>query len=156
SHRPQVGPVLLKLLCQPLIFTHRSHPLAFMCQRDDPNDEGFVTTRRFTMNAMERNAAMKPVLVTGGTGTLGKHVITRLQNTGLPFRVLTRSPKAGCGTFTYVTGDLETGEGVDAAVQGVETILHLAGSAKGDEVKARTLVTAARKAGNPHLIFISV
>jgi uncharacterized protein YbjT (DUF2867 family) len=108
------------------------------------------------MNAMERNAAMKPVLVTGGTGTLGKHVITRLQNTGLPFRVLTRSPKAGCGTFTYVTGDLETGEGVDAAVQGVETILHLAGSAKGDEVKARTLVTAARKAGNPHLIFISV
>ena len=38
----------------------------------------------------------------------------------------------------YVTGDLATGEGIDAAVDGVETIVHCAGSAKGDEDKART------------------
>ncbi len=108
------------------------------------------------MNAMERNAATTPMLVTGGTGTLGKHVIARLQDTGLPIRVLTRNARPNAGNVTYVTGDLSTGEGVDAAVQGVETILHLAGSAKGDDVKTRTLVTAARKAGNPHLIYISV
>ncbi|MFD0742662.1 hypothetical protein ACFQ1L_13255 [Phytohabitans flavus] len=43
----------------------------------------------------------------------------------------------------YVTGDLATGEGIDAAVTGVETVVHCAGSAKGDDVKARHLVRAA-------------
>jgi uncharacterized protein YbjT (DUF2867 family) len=53
-------------------------------------------------------------------------------------------------------GDLVTGEGVDAAVAGAEVVVHLAGSAKGDEVKARQLVRAASPAGVRHLVFISV
>ncbi len=58
-----------------------------------------------------------------------------------------------------MSGDLATGEGVKAAVEGVETIVHLAGtagSAKGDEDKARSLVRAASQAGAPHLVYISV
>ena len=47
-------------------------------------------------------------------------------------------------------------QGVDAAVAGVETIVHGAGSAQGDDDKTRNLVAAAARAGAPHLVFISV
>ena len=56
----------------------------------------------------------------------------------------------------YVTGDLATGEGVEAAVAGAEIIVHCAGSSKGDEVKTKNLVRAAAQAGARHLVFISV
>jgi uncharacterized protein YbjT (DUF2867 family) len=41
-------------------------------------------------------------------------------------------------------------------VDGVAAIVHLAGSAKGDEDKARNLVRAASRAGARHLVYISV
>jgi uncharacterized protein YbjT (DUF2867 family) len=56
----------------------------------------------------------------------------------------------------YLSGDLATGEGIDAAVDGVGTIVHLAGSPKGDQVKAAQLVQAASRAGAAHLVFVSV
>jgi uncharacterized protein YbjT (DUF2867 family) len=56
----------------------------------------------------------------------------------------------------FFVGDLVTGAGVDEAVQGVETIIHCAGNFKSDAVMTRNLVQAARKAGAPHLVFISV
>jgi uncharacterized protein YbjT (DUF2867 family) len=55
-----------------------------------------------------------------------------------------------------VTGDLATGQGIQAAVDGAEIIVHCAGSSKGDEDKARNLVEAAVQAGAPHLVYISV
>ncbi len=55
-----------------------------------------------------------------------------------------------------MTGDLATGEGIDAAVEGAEIIVHCAGSTKGDEDKARHLVGAASRAGARHLVYISV
>ena len=97
-----------------------------------------------------------PILVTGGTGTLGRLVVPRLRDAGCDVRVLSRrNHKSGDG-IEFVTGDLATGEGVEAAVDGIETIVHLAGSAKGDEDKARNLVQAASRAGAPHLVYISV
>jgi uncharacterized protein YbjT (DUF2867 family) len=96
------------------------------------------------------------VLVTGGTGTLGSLVVPLLEEHGHDVRVLSRSGKASTNDRRLVTGDLATGEGVAAAVAGADTIVHLAGSAKGDDVKARTLVEAAAAAGRPHLVYISV
>ena len=97
-----------------------------------------------------------PILVTGGTGTLGRLVVRRLRDAGCDVRVLSRrSHKSGDG-IEFMTGDLATGEGVEAAVDGIETIVHLAGSAKGDEDKARNLVQAASRAAAPHLVYISV
>jgi uncharacterized protein YbjT (DUF2867 family) len=55
-----------------------------------------------------------------------------------------------------LTGDLDTGEGIDAAVRGVATIVHCAGANKGDDVKARHVVEAASRAGSPHIVYISV
>ena len=98
------------------------------------------------------------VLVTGGTGTLGRLIVPRLRDAGCTVRVLSRhSHEAGDG-IEYVAGDLDTGEGVAAAVEGVEVIVHCAGSNKGDEEKARNLVRAASRAGTAvrHLVYISV
>ena len=97
-----------------------------------------------------------PILVTGGTGTLGRHVVRRLRDAGAEVRVLSRSSQMVEDGVEYVAGDLATGKGLDAAVDGVETIVHLAGSAKGDEDKARNLVLAASGAATPHLVYISV
>ncbi|AYY12313.1 NAD-dependent epimerase/dehydratase family protein [Actinobacteria bacterium YIM 96077] len=96
------------------------------------------------------------LLVTGGTGTLGRLVTPRLLDAGCEVRVLSRSGHDPGDGIEYVVGDLATGEGLDAAVDGVETIVHCAGSSKGDEDKARTLVRAASRAGAPHLVYISV
>jgi uncharacterized protein YbjT (DUF2867 family) len=71
-------------------------------------------------------------------------------------RVLSRSGHEPADGIEFMTGDLATGEGLDAAVDGIDTILHCAGSAKGDEDKARNLVRAAARAGAPHVVYISV
>jgi len=97
-----------------------------------------------------------PILVTGGTGTLGRPVVARLRAAGAAVRVLSRESHDAEDGVAFVTGDLAAGEGIDAAMQGVETIVHLAGSAKGDEEKARHLVKAASGAGVRHLVYISV
>ena len=96
-----------------------------------------------------------PILVTGGTGTLGRLVVSRLRDEGHAVRVLSRGVHVAEGT-EFVSGDLTTGEGVDAAVEGVEVIVHCAGSAKGDQVKAQHLVRAASAAGARHIVYISV
>jgi uncharacterized protein YbjT (DUF2867 family) len=100
------------------------------------------------------------ILLTGGTGTLGRHVVPLLRDVGHDVRVLSRNaPRTRDGAaegVEFVAGDLATGKGVDAAVRGVGTIVHAAGSNKGDGEKARNLVRAAATAGSPHLVYISV
>src|SRR5919106_5387705 len=96
------------------------------------------------------------ILVTGGTGTLGRHVVPRLRDAGREIRVLSRHSNSPTEGVEFMTGDLATGEGVQAAVAGAETVLHLAGSSKGDEDKARNLVREASRAGVRHLVYISV
>ena len=59
-----------------------------------------------------------PILVTGGTGTLGRRVVPLLQEAGRKVRVLSRSSHEAAAGIEYVTGDLATGEGVEAAVRG--------------------------------------
>ena len=99
---------------------------------------------------------IQPILVTGGTGTLGQHVVPRLRQAGCTLRVLSRRSPSTADGLEYVIGDLATGEGIEAAVAGVGTVVHLAGSAKGDQDKARHLVQAAARAGVRHLVYISV
>ncbi len=96
------------------------------------------------------------ILVTGGTGTLGRLIVPQLRDAGARVRALSRHSRLPEQGIEYMTGDLDTGEGVEAAVQGAEIIVHLAGSMKGDEEKARNLVRAASRAGTRHLVYISV
>ena len=97
-----------------------------------------------------------PILVTGGTGTLGRLVVARLRDIGCDVRVLSRRHHEAADGIEFVTSDLATGEGIQPAVDGARTIVHLAGSPKGDEDKARNLVRTASRAGAAHLVYISV
>jgi uncharacterized protein YbjT (DUF2867 family) len=97
-----------------------------------------------------------PVLVTGGTGTLGRQVVDRLRRVGRPVRILSRRPAEIDPGIELVIGDVSTGENVDRALVDVETVIHCAGSAKGDDAKARILVEAAKPAMVGHIVFISV
>lgn len=96
------------------------------------------------------------ILVTGGTGTLGKLVVPRLRDAGAEVRVISRHPGQDTESVRYLAADLDTGEGVAAAFDGARTVVHLAGARKGDDVKTRTVTEAARKAGAEHLVLISV
>jgi uncharacterized protein YbjT (DUF2867 family) len=96
------------------------------------------------------------ILVTGGTGTLGRHVVPRLREAGRDVRVLSRQPHQAADGVRYVTGDLIRDEGIQAAVDGAGIIVHCAGGRKGDDQAARNLVRAAKRAGARHLVFISV
>jgi uncharacterized protein YbjT (DUF2867 family) len=94
---------------------------------------------------------MTRILVTGGTGTLGRLVTERLRSDGHEVRVLSRH------TQPYAVDLREGGPGLDAAVEGVDTIVHCASSPRGgDEQAAAHLIAAARKAGVGHLVYISI
>lgn len=105
-----------------------------------------------------------PILVTGGTGTLGKALMPGLVAAGKEVRVLSRTARTGVAEgdgnspgVEYLVGDLSTGQGIDAAVAGAEIVIHAAGGAKGDEAKAAHLVDSLKRAGSArHLIYISV
>jgi uncharacterized protein YbjT (DUF2867 family) len=100
---------------------------------------------------------METILVTGGTGTLGRLVVQRLRDEGCKLRVLSRQNREAGEGIEFVKGDLATGEGIEAALEGAEIIVHCAGSSKGDETKARNLVRAAVQAAEVrHLVYISV
>ncbi|WP_036500187.1 MULTISPECIES: SDR family oxidoreductase [Nocardia] len=96
---------------------------------------------------------MSTVLVTGGTGALGRHIVDRLRERGHDVRVLSRRPGAG----THV-GDLATGAGVRDAAEGAESIVHAASDfrrfGKPDIEQTRNLLAAA--GGARHLIYVSI
>lgn len=107
------------------------------------------------MQTPTQTSKTAPILVTGGTGTLGRQVVDRLRERGRAVRVLSRHALEGQGA-EHVAADLATGAGVASAMADVDTVMHLAGSAKGDDLKARHVTEAARRAGVRHLVYVSV
>jgi uncharacterized protein YbjT (DUF2867 family) len=105
---------------------------------------------------MQGETVTSPILVTGGTGTLGRPVVRRLRDAGCNVRVLSRCNHDSGDGIGFMTGDLATGEGIESAVDWAATIVHLAGSPKGDKDKARNLIRAPSRTGAAHLVYISV
>lgn len=102
------------------------------------------------------------MLVTGGTGVFGSRAVRILSDAGQTVVVLSRqaSPPVPDGVLT-ARGDLETGEGVEAAVDAVDAILHAASDprrakGRGDVEATRNLCQAARAAGVGNLFYISI
>ncbi|MEU8030724.1 NAD(P)H-binding protein [Streptomyces sp. NPDC049099] len=94
---------------------------------------------------------MTTILVTGGTGTLGLCVTQRLRADGHDVRVLSRHAQP------YAVDLRVGGDKLDAALAGVETVVHCASTQRGgDEKAAGHLVAAARRAGVGHLVYISI
>ena len=73
---------------------------------------------------------MKPVLITGSTGFLGKHLVEQLRaRAQSPLRLLVRGASAFDSQpgIEVVHGDVTDGDAVHRAVAGVSGIYHLAG-----------------------------
>lgn len=98
----------------------------------------------------------EPILVTGGTGAIGRGVVSGLRGAGRTVRVLSRRGGPDSSGVENVVGDTVRGTGLDAAFAGTSTVVHLAGGPKGDDVGARRVVDAAQRAGTTHLLLISV
>jgi uncharacterized protein YbjT (DUF2867 family) len=88
-------------------------------------------------------------LVVGGTGTLGRIVVDHLLAAGADVRVLSRGRRPHHPDVEHVTGNIRSGDGLDVAVAGVDTIVACVDP-------AQHLVEAAKRAGSPHLVYISI
>ena len=91
------------------------------------------------------------ILVTGGTGTLGKPTVRLLRAAGHELRVFSRKPGVG-----RVVGNLATGEGLAAALDGVDTVLHLANGMFREAAQTERLLAALEPAKIRHLFYISI
>jgi uncharacterized protein YbjT (DUF2867 family) len=115
---------------------------------------------------------MDTVVVTGGTGHLGRDLVARLKSS-YRVRVLARS--AGSDSdVEWIRGDLATGEGVADALAGSQTVIHAAtlspAARRGyfvpkdlwssptsvDREGTALLLDQARAAGVGHFIYISI
>ncbi len=103
------------------------------------------------------------ILVTGGTGFVGGHLIRRLRQEGLPVRTLTRHPDRAQPLkdlgVEVVLGDISEKVSLEKAAEGIERVIHLVGiiqeipgvTFRGVHVEGtRNVIEAARKAGVRH------
>jgi len=108
------------------------------------------------------------ILVTGGTGFVGSHLIKKMRQEGLSVRAVVRSPAKAIGLrdlgVEVVPGDVSDKASLERAVQGIERVVHLVGiiqEAPGATFQSvhvdgtRNLAEAARKAGVRHFLFQS-
>lgn len=105
------------------------------------------------------------ILVTGGTGTLGQTFSDLAIRRGHRVRIMSRRaapPRLEDGR-EWARADLETGDGLEDAVQGADVVLHAASDPRGDAEAVdvdvdgtRRLLDALRKEGVRHLVYPSI
>ncbi len=97
-----------------------------------------------TTEKREGGTASQRVLVTGGTGLVGSHLVESLLRQGYAVTCLVRNPHRlrwlqGMGV-QIVQGDCNQPESLAAAVRGVSTVFHSAGLTKSKHVREYYLV----------------
>jgi nucleoside-diphosphate-sugar epimerase len=102
------------------------------------------------------------ILVTGGTGFIGSHVLDRLAAAGEPVRALVRRKTALPAGVEPAYADLAEGATLGNAMRGVTAIIHIAGATKairpGDYYRGNVHATEnlARAAAGRGLRFVHV
>lgn len=111
-----------------------------------------------------------PVLLTGGTGYLGRWILRALSARGLPVRLLARDPAAAAGLagpgVEVVGGDVTDRSSVEASCRGAASVIHAAATVSSwekdprtfDRVNVeglRTVALAAAAAGAAPLVAVS-
>lgn len=106
---------------------------------------------------------MARVLVTGGTGVLGREVVPRLVEAKYAVRVMSRRPgeSNALGDVEWAKADIMTGEGLADAVRNAEIIVHCASSPfkktrETDVEGTGKLLEAAKAAGVANFYYISI
>jgi nucleoside-diphosphate-sugar epimerase len=84
----------------------------------------------------------RPVLVTGGTGFIGRHIVSALQAQGQRVRVLLRRPETASSLTALgaevLVGDLLDPAAIERAASGVRGVFHLAGQLFSPGVRPET------------------
>lgn len=102
------------------------------------------------------------ILLTGATGYVGQQLLPVLVESGHDVRCLARKPEALAGQASdVVQGDVLSGEGLDAALEGIEVAFYLIHSMAGggdfaerDRRAANNFAEAARRAGVRRVIYL--
>ena len=107
------------------------------------------------------------ILVTGGTGFVGGHVVHELRGRDLPVRCLVRDLRRGAKLAAWgcelVEGDVTNGESLRGALAGVDTVIHLVGIRQGRREQfqrvmvegTRDLLAAANAVGVRRFVHMS-
>jgi uncharacterized protein YbjT (DUF2867 family) len=107
------------------------------------------------------------VLVTGGTGFVGPHVVHALRAREMPVRALVRKPARGSRLAAWgvdlSVGDVTDPASIRAACEGVDTVVHLVAIIKGKPEDfervmvegTRNVVAAAQEAGVRRFVLAS-
>ena len=107
------------------------------------------------------------VLVTGGTGFVGPHVVRAIAAAGHDVRALVRERKGGANAAALgaelVEGDLTDAASLRAAAQGVDAVVHLVAIRQGKPEEfqrimvdgTRDLLAAAKEAGVARFVHMS-
>ncbi|HEY3894850.1 MAG TPA: NAD(P)H-binding protein [Pseudonocardiaceae bacterium] len=101
---------------------------------------------------------MTTILVTGGTGALGRQVVPLLAQRGAQVRILSRRSQQVNGA-EVMQGDLATGAGLAEAVRGADVVVHCATDPRLGRTDVRgtgQLLEAATAAARPHVVYISI
>ena len=102
------------------------------------------------------------VLVTGGSGSLGREVVEAAIGRGHIVRVASRrsAPVGLPQSREWAQMDMESGNGIAAALTGVDAVIHAATDPRRPDVVdvsgTRVLVAAARDARVQHLVYVSI
>ena len=103
------------------------------------------------------------ILLTGGTGFVGGHVLKALQAAGRPVRCLVRDPSKANLDSEFVAGDMTDPASLKRAVEGVDTVVHLVAIRQGKQEQferimsqgTRDLLAASKDAGVGRFILMS-
>jgi uncharacterized protein YbjT (DUF2867 family) len=104
------------------------------------------------------------ILVTGGSGFVGRHVVQALLAGGKDVRCLVRNPKIGASLeCELVQGDMTDAASLRRAVEGVDSVIHLVAIRQGKPEQfqrvmvdgTRSLLAAASEAGVGRFVHMS-
>ena len=99
------------------------------------------------------------ILVIGATGNVGRPTVAALLEKGMDVRALSRNAdnfaKLPDGV-EGVVGDLESGEGLEAACTGVDRVFLITSNGETESQRGLNAVEAAKAAGVKHIVFLSV
>jgi uncharacterized protein YbjT (DUF2867 family) len=103
------------------------------------------------------------ILLTGGTGFVGGHVLKGLRDSGRSIRCLVRDPAKVSLDCELAQGDMTDSASLKRAVEGVDTVVHLVAIRQGKPEAferimvegTRDLISAAKEAGVGRFVLMS-